>query len=242
MYVTVPLYFVLIACCAYWGQTKQRRMQADGVSDKLSSHYLGGRALGPLLTAGTIFASFYSGYTVVGIPNEAFDRNGWMAFRWVAAGFSIITGYFGTGLRLRKAALVRNHKTPVDFITDRFQSQVLRYTILFLQVIPALIYITAQVVALRGTLNTIFGLDQDSYFPVLIIMLLTLLFEWVGGINCVALTDCVQGCIMLVAYVCLPIIITRNFGGWDSIDPETYPRQDYIQTPSSVSHSSLCRI
>ena len=144
--VTIPLYFVLVGICAFWANSKQRQMTSLGVSDKLSSHYLGGRLLGPILTTGTIFASFYSGYTVVGIPNEAYQQNGFMALRWVAAGFGIITGYFGTGLRLRKAALVRNHKTPVDFITDRFQSQVLRYTVLFLQIIPALIYINTKLI------------------------------------------------------------------------------------------------
>ena len=68
-------------------------MQAGGVADKLSAHYLAGRAIGPVLTTGTVFASFYSGYTVVGIPNEAYS-NGWVALRWVAAGFGMITGEF----------------------------------------------------------------------------------------------------------------------------------------------------
>jgi Na+/proline symporter len=52
----------------------------------------------------------------------------------------------GTGLRPRKASRV----TPVDFITDRYQSQILRYTIVFLlQVIPYLIYLAAQVMAIK---------------------------------------------------------------------------------------------
>jgi Na+/proline symporter len=228
VFVTIPLYFVMLACCVAWARRREKQSSAD----HLSSHYLGGRQLGPFLTAGTIFASFYSGYTVVGIPNEAYDVNGFMALRWVAAGFAIITGYYGTGLRLRKAALVRNHKTPVDFITDRFQSQLLRYTVLFLQVVPALIYITAQVVALKSTFNSIFGLDEDSVYPVIIIMFITLMFEWLGGINSVALTDCVQGLLMLGAYIALPVILVVHFGGWKELDPTTYPKPEYYQTPT----------
>jgi Na+/proline symporter len=133
---------------------------------------------------------------------------------------------------LRKAALiVRNHKTPVDFITDRFQSQLLRLTVLFLQVVPALIYITAQVVALKSTLNSIFGLDEDSAYPVIIIMFITLMFEWLGGINSIALTDCVQGLLMLAAYIALPVIFVVHFGGWKELDPITYPKPEYYQTP-----------
>jgi sodium/proline symporter len=232
LYVVVTIYFVVIALCAYWGHTRQIQLSHSGVSDKLTSHYLGGRSIGPLLTTGTIFASFYSGYTVVGIPNEAF-RDGWMAMRWVAAGFAIITGYFGTGLRLRKAALVRNHSTPVDFVTDRFQSQVLRYTVLFLQVVPALFYIMAQVAALKNTFNSIFGLDKDNPMPTIAIMTITLLFEWVGGISCVALTDCVQGAIMFVALIVLPMIIAAETGGWQGLDPATYPKPEFYSTPSA---------
>ena len=86
-------------------------------------------------------------------------------------------------LRLRKAALVRNHKTPVDFVTDRFQSQILRYTILVLQIVPSLFYTTAQVIALKATCNSIFGLDDDTLYPVVLIMFVTLMFEWIGGMR-----------------------------------------------------------
>jgi len=60
-----------------------------------------------------------------------------------------MAGFMGTGLRLRKTSLVRNHQSPVDFITDRYQCQILRYTVLFLQVIPSLIYLAAQVIAIK---------------------------------------------------------------------------------------------
>ncbi|CAB9503729.1 Sodium/proline symporter [Seminavis robusta] len=207
--------------------------------DILYSHYLGGRSLGPVLTTGTIFASFFSGYTVVGIPNEAYSKNGFMALRWLASSMAIMTGVLGTGLRLRKAALVRNHKTSVDFITDRFQSQVLRYTVLILQIVPSIFYLTAQVVALKSTFNSIFGLDQDEAYPVLIIMAITLLLEWVGGLRCVAMTDCVQGGVMAVAYLCLPPIIAKHFGGWKSIDPTVYPRPDFYQTPTRAAQLNM---
>jgi solute:Na+ symporter, SSS family len=63
-------------------------------------------------------------------------------------------------------------------------------------------------------------------------MAVTLLFEWIGGMRCVAMTDCIQASIMITAYVCLPIIIVKNYGGWAALDPNTYPRPDFYQTPS----------
>lgn len=82
--LTVPLYFLVLLMCAVWAHRRNRQevnrsssgityqLHQDGRTDTLSVHYLGGRSLNPVLTAGTIFASFFSGYTFVGIPDEAY--------------------------------------------------------------------------------------------------------------------------------------------------------------------------
>jgi hypothetical protein len=82
--LTVPLYFLVLLMCAVWAHRRNRQevnrsssgitfqLHQAGRTDTLSVHYLGGRSLNPVLTAGTIFASFFSGYTFVGIPDEAY--------------------------------------------------------------------------------------------------------------------------------------------------------------------------
>lgn len=209
------------------------RMKHDDVADKLSSHYLGGRDFGPLLTAGTLFASLFSGYTVIGVPNDAFNA-GFMAIDWIPSLMGIVAGYFGTGLRLLKTSMVRNHNSPVDFLTDRYQSQLLRYMIVFLQVVPTVIYLSAQVIAIKGTFNSIFELDADNIYPTVAIVALILIFEWVGGLNSVALTDTIQAIVMVISFVVIPSVIAKNFGGWSDIDPETYPRPEFYQTPTAA--------
>lgn len=59
--------------------------------------------------------------------------------RWLPAEVLAVLGFMGTGSRLRRASLARNHQSPADFITDRFRSQLLRYTIVTLQVVQALV-------------------------------------------------------------------------------------------------------
>ena len=173
----------------------------------------------------------FSGYTVVGIPNEAFAQ-GWYSIRWIPSLTGICWGLMGTGFRLRKVSQFRNHQSPADFVTDRFQSQVLRYTVVSLQVLTSIIYLAAQVIALRSTFNSIFELDPDAAYPVIIIMALILIFECIGGLNSVAFTDSIQGLIMVFSFIAIPIIIAANFGGWNSLDPETYPQPSFYQTPS----------
>ena len=146
----------------------------------------------------------------------------------------IVMGYFGTGIRLRKSALLRNHQSPVDFITDRYQSQFLRYTIVFLQVLPTVIYLAAQVVAIKGTFNSIFELDPNTAYPVIIIMFMILLFEWLGGLNSVALTDTFQAIVMVGSFIIVPSVIVKNFGGWKDLEPASYPQPQFYQTLSQT--------
>ena len=231
LYITIPLYFCILGFVAWISYRRIQRMQADGVADQLTSHYLGGRAFGEVTIAGTVFASLFSGYTVIGIPNESF-RRGFYGFRWMPSTAYIAMGYIGTGVRLRKASVVRNHQTPVDFITDRFRSHLLRYSIVTIQVLASLIYLAAQVNALKSTFNAMFGFDPDDVWPVIVIMAIILAFEWAGGLAVIALSDSIQGLIMLLSFVMIPIVIRKNFGGWTSLDPTTYPRPDFYQTPS----------
>ena len=128
------------------------------------------------------------------------------------------------------ASNIRSHQSPCDFITDRYQSQILRYTVVFFQVFPALVYLTAQVIAIKGTFNGIFELDPDTAYPVIVIMGLILAFEWAGGLSSVAICDTIQAIVMTASFIIIPAVIKHNFGGWVDIDLKTYPRPDFFQT------------
>jgi len=231
LYITIPIYFCVLACATIWAYKRMARMASQGTADKLSAHYIGGREFGPIITAGTLFASLFSGYTVSGIPAEAFTQ-GWKTLRWLPDQWGIVWGLIGTGFRLRKVSTLRNHQSPADFITDRFQSQVLRYTVVFWQVVVSILYLAAQVFSIKSTFNSIFGLNPDNVYPVICIMLLILIFECLGGLNSVAVTDGIQGIIMVFAFIAIPCLLASNFGGWSSLDPVTYPQPSFYQTPS----------
>jgi Na+/proline symporter len=72
---------------------------------------------------------------------------------------------------------------------------------------------------LQGSVNNfIFGIAPDTVYPVIIIMLVILLFEWAGGLSSVvALTDAIQGFVMVAVYFFLPYlpsIIKRTHLWW----------------------------
>lgn len=59
-----------------------------------------------------------------------------------------------------------------------------------------------------------------------------LLSEWFGGLSAVALTDTVQGFIMVFGVISVTCVIKHVWGGWTALDPLTYPRPDFYQTPT----------
>lgn len=61
-------------------------------------------------------------------------------------------------------------------------------------------------------------------------MAVILLFEWAGGLAVVAMSDSIQGLIMLISFICVPFVMVKNFGGWKDLDPLTYPRPEFYQT------------
>jgi Na+/proline symporter len=77
-----------------------------------------------------------------------------------------------------------------------------------------------------------FNLSPDSAYPVVVIMAIILIFEWVGGLSSVALTDCVQAVVMIFTFISVPLVIMSKFYGWKDIDPYEYPIPEYYQTPS----------
>eukprot|EP01083_Nonionella_stella_P105246 302644_1 len=63
-------------------------------------------------------------------------------------------------------------------------------------------------------------------------MAMIVIFEWIGGLNSVALTDSLQAIVMLFAFIAVPSILARNFVGWKDLDPYDYPRPEFYQTPT----------
>lgn len=59
-----------------------------------------------------------------------------------------------------------------------------------------------------------------------------LVSEWFGGLSAVALTDTVQGAIMVFGTVAVACVVLRFWGGWVALDPLTYPRPEFYQTPT----------
>lgn len=78
-----------------------------------------------------------------------------------------------------------------------------------------------------------FNLPPDAAYPVIIMMIIILLFEWAGGLSSVALTDSIQAVVMIFAFVAVPIVMSIHFVPWSGLDSSTYPKPEFYNTISS---------
>ena len=179
-------------------------IRSKGGSDK--TYFLGGRQMGPWVSALSAGASDMSAWVLMGLPASIYAAG--IGQAWIAIGLGI--GYTISWLveapRLRRFTIAADDSITVpQYLTNRFLS-----TSKALQIICAVIFLVAYTVYAAssikacGTLfNTVIGMDPTlaMYLAALIIIGYTFL----GGFSAVCWTDFFQGMLMLAALLVAPI-------------------------------------
>ncbi len=188
--VAVGLYLTVILAIGY----AARRSRA---SESLADFYLAGRQLsGPVLLL-TLYATQYSGNSLIGYPGEA-SRLG---FSWVmSVGFmrAIIVAYLLYAPQLYVVARRHHFITPGDWLSYRFRSPVLTLVANLLLVAAIANYLLAQLMAMGHITAGLSGGTVPYWVGVVLLTLIVLVYETVGGMRAVAWTDLVQGLMLIV--------------------------------------------
>lgn len=169
-------------------------------------YFLGGRQMGPWVSALSAGASDMSAWVLMGLPASIYAAG--LGQTWIAIGLGI--GYTLSWLieapRLRRYSIAANDSITIpQYLTNRFLSKSRA-----LQVISAVIFLVAYTIYAAssikacGTLfNTVMGIDETlaMYLAAAIIIVYTFL----GGFSAVCWTDFFQGLLMLGALLVAPI-------------------------------------
>ena len=183
---------VYLAALVAVGYATRRRSRAG-----LGDFYLAGRNLGGFVLLLTLYATQYSGNTLLGYPGEAFR----IGYAWVmSVGFmmAIIVVYLIFAPRLQRIARRRAFITPGDWITHRFGSARLTLIANVLLVLAISNFLLAQLMAMGHVTEGLSGGAVPYWVGVVLLTLVVIVYETVGGMRAVAWTDCVQGVMLLV--------------------------------------------
>ncbi|MGD8743408.1 MAG: sodium/proline symporter PutP [Granulosicoccaceae bacterium] len=183
----------------------------------LSDYLLGGRKLGPAVTALSAGASDMSGWLLLGLPGYAYLAGfeaGWIALGLVA-GTYLNWRLVAPRLRIQSEQL-DNALTLADYFERRFadSSHVLRILSAGLVLLFFLFYTSSGLVAGGKLFNTVFGIDY--HWAVLSGAVVIVSYTFLGGFLAVSWTDFVQGMLMFCALLIVPVMAIVGLGGWSA--------------------------
>ena len=183
-------------------------------TNDVSGYMLGGRSLSPSVAALSAGASDMSGWMLMGLPGAMYISG--VSSLWIAIGLVIgaFLNYIIVAPRLRTYTEVANDSiTLPDFFENRFNdnSRLLRVVSSVVIVVFFTLYTSSGIVAGGKLFESSFGLNYEVglYVTAGVVVAYTLF----GGFLAVSLTDFVQGCIMFVALVLVPIVTISEVGG-----------------------------
>ena len=206
VWISLSAYFLLMLAIGVYAWKKS--------TSNSEEYMLGGRNLSPSVAARAAGASDMSGGLLLGLPGALFVSG--LSQSWI--GIGLVVGAWLNWLivapRLRQQTEeYDNSLTIPGFLGSRFPSQavLLRIVSAIIIVVFFSVYTASGLVGGGKLFASAFGGDYMT--GVLITLGVVLVYTVMGGFLAVSLTDFVQGCIMMLALVIMPIVILTTQGG-----------------------------
>jgi SSS family solute:Na+ symporter len=214
IWISLFLYFGLMIAIGFYAARKSTASSEE--------YMLGGRRLHPAVAALSAGASDMSGWLLLGLPgalyasgiSEAWIGIGLLVGAWlnwviVAPRLRVQTEHYGNAL------------TIPEFLSNRFptKAMALRTVSTIIVVVFFIVYTASGLVAGGKLFASAFGelinlgFMSDYVFGVWFTLGIVLTYTVVGGFLAVSLTDFVQGCIMMLALIVMPLVILTTGKG-----------------------------
>ncbi len=201
--LTIIFLAVMIGVGVY---TRKQASSVDGF-------VLGGRAVGPWLTAFAFGTSYFSAVVFVGYAGQFGWKYG-LSSTWIGVGNAVIGSLLAWILLGRRTKLMTQHiesRTMPDFFGTRFSDQGLRVV----ASVIAFVFLIPYTAGVYKGISTLFemGFGIPYEYCVIIMAILTAVYVILGGYKATAMNDFIQGVIMLFGIVAIIAAVLSAQGG-----------------------------
>lgn len=208
-YIMIAVYFLILLVIGYYGYK-----QSTG---NLSEFMLGGRSIGPYVTALSAGASDMSGWMIMGLPGSVYSTG--LSAMWITIGLSLgaYINYFVVAPRLRVYTEIAGDAiTLPDFFKNRLDDRKNYIKIIsgLIIVVFFTLYTHSGFVSGGKLFESAFGLNY--HFGLILVAAIVIFYTFFGGYMAVSITDFFQGVIMLIAMVMVPIVALIELSGLDT--------------------------
>ena len=209
--ITIAVYLIaMVLIGVYFGK--------KGSGNSSDDFYLGGRKMGPLVTAMSAEASDMSSYLLMGLPGLAY-LCGLPEVSWTCIGLAIGTylNWLIVARRLRRYSARIGAITVPDFFSRRYgDKKNLLSAIAAVVILVFFIPYTASGFKAIGTLfNSLFGVDYHTAMIVGAIVVIG--YTVLGGFMAVSFTDLIQSIFMTIALIVVVVFGIQQAGGVDTV-------------------------
>ena len=175
---------------------------------------LGGRSVGPWLTAFAFGTSYFSAVIFVGYAGQ-FGWNFGLASTWIGLGNAFIGSLLAWSVLGRRTRLMTQHigsKTMPDFFGKRFGSEKLKIAASFI----VFVFLIPYTASLYNGLSSLFNIafEVPYWVCILVMAALTGVYVIFGGYMATAINDFIQGIIMLGGIVAVIAAVLASNGGF----------------------------
>ena len=183
-------------------------------STDVNGFVLGGRSVGPWLTAFAYGTSYFSAVIFVGYAGQFGWKYG-IASTWIGIGNALLGSMLAWRVLGRRTRIMSQHlnsATMPEFFGQRFDSKALK---LFASLI-VFIFMIPYTASLYNGLSRLFSMafDIDYIYCIILMAILTGIYVIVGGYMATALNDFIQGIIMLFGIVAVILAVLNSKGGF----------------------------
>ncbi len=183
-------------------------------STDVNGFVLGGRAVGPWLTAFAYGTSYFSAVVFVGYAGQFGWKYG-IAATWAGIGNALLGSLLAWVVLGRRTRIMTQHldsATMPQFFEARFGSSSLKVA----ASVITFIFLIPYTASLYNGLSRLFGMafNIDYSICVVVMAILTAVYVTAGGYMATAINDFIQGCIMLVGICAVVVAVLKSQGGF----------------------------
>ena len=210
----MDLFIKLAMLFIFFGMTIGIGLYCRRHATDVNGFVLGGRSVGPWLTAFAYGTSYFSAVVFVGYAGQFGWKYG-IAATWAGIGNALIGSLMAWALLGRRTRVMTQHlcsATMPQFFCERFASPALKIAssaIIFIFLIP-------YTASLYNGLSRLFGMafDIDYSVCVIVMAILTAVYVIAGGYMATAVNDFVQGIIMIIGIIAVIGAVLKGQGGF----------------------------
>ena len=225
----------IILLCVFFAITIGVGFYCRRHSTDVNGFVLGGRSVGPWLTAFAYGTSYFSAVIFVGYAGQFGWRFG-VASTWIGLGNAFIGSLLAWVLLGRRTRIMTQHlgsATMPQFFEKRFDSKTLK----LLSSLIIFVFLIPYTASLYNGLSRLFGMAFDVDYTVCIVVMaiLTAVYVIAGGYMATAINDFIQGIVMLVGIVMIIAAVLKLNGGlMGSLEALSFVQDETVSAQNGV--------